>query len=488
VNKNKQPTLVLLSCREPYLHKRTSRGVVCERPAGGMVTALEPAMQKLGGLWVASGDGNADKDFVDSEDKLWVPPEAPSYQLKRIWLSKEEREKFYYGFSNQYLWPLCHMLVDALRFRRSFWRGYKAVNERFAMEVAKEIHQEPTIVWIQDYHFACAAPVIKRERPDVPISLFWHIPWPPWDIFRFCGQKRDILRSLLACDQIGFHLDRYCENFLACVKECLGAEITAGSGTHCQVEYSGKCTSVRSFPIGIDFRLFNEIANSQRTLNVIERLKRRYGLSGKKVGLGVDRLDYTKGIPEKLRALDVFFERYPEYIGKFVLIQVLAPSRSKIDAYRNLSEKVLQKIEELNIRLGREDWKPVICINSSIDRDNLVPFYRMSDLMLITPVQDGMNLVAKEYVACQVDEKGVLLLSEFAGAHEEMKHSVTINPYDSEGVADAIKRALELPESERRKRMRASRDFVAKNDINRWLSSVMDELTALTGARTYARG
>jgi len=440
-------------------------------------------MQKLGGVWVAWGDGSADRDFVDSEDKLWVPPEAPAYQLKRIWLTREEREKFYYGFANQYLWPLCHMLIDALRFRRSFWEGYKAVNERFAMEVVKEIGERPAIVWIQDYHFACAPRTIKRERPDVPISLFWHIPWPPWDIFRFCGQKREILECLLQCDQIGFHLDRYCENFLASAKECLGAKVRNHG---CDVEYRGKCTSVKSFPIGIDFRMFNDIATSQKTLASIERLKKKYSLSGKKVGLGVDRLDYTKGIPEKLRALHIFFSRYPEFLENFVFIQVLAPSRSKIQAYRNLSERVLQKIEELNIRFGTHKWKPIICINSSLDRESLVPFYRMADLMLITPVQDGMNLVAKEYVACQVEGKGVLLLSEFAGAHEEMKHSVTVNPYDSEGVAEAVKRALEMPEEERKEKIRASRDSTSKNDVNFWLNSLMEELTTLVDAKTYA--
>jgi trehalose 6-phosphate synthase len=450
-----------------------------------MVTALEPAMQKLGGLWVACGDGNADRDFVDSEDKLWVPPEAPAYQLKRIWLTKEEREKFYYGFSNQYLWPLCHMLIDALRFRRSFWQGYKAVNERFAMEVVKEIGEEPAVVWIQDYHFACTPHIIKREKPAVPISMFWHIPWPPWDIFRFCGQKREILRSLLACDQIGFHLGRYCDNFLACAKECLGAKIRDNGS---KVEYEGNCTSVKSFPIGIDFRLFNDIATSPRATSIIERLRRKYSLSGRKIGLGVDRLDYTKGIPEKLRALDVFFTRYPEYIGNFVFVQVLAPSRSKIQAYGNLSERVFQKIEELNIKFGTGGWKPIVCINSSLDRENLAPLYRMADLMFIASVQDGMNLVAKEFVACQVEEKGVLLLSEFAGAHEEMKHSITINPYDSESAADAIKKALEMPESERRRKIRASRDFIARNDVNLWLDSVMEELSTLVDMQTYVPG
>ncbi len=474
--------LILVSYREPYLHKRTSKGVVCERPAGGMVTALEPAMQKLGGLWIACGDGNADRDFVDSEDKLWVPPEAPAYQLKRVWLTKEERDKFYYGFSNQYLWPLCHMLIDALRFRRSFWDGYKAVNERFARQVVKELGEEPAVVWIQDYHFACMPRIIKKERPAVAVSMFWHIPWPPWDIFRFCGQKRQILQCLLASDQIGFHLDRYCENFLACAQECLGAKI---HGNGCDVEYDRKCTSVKSFPIGIDFNLFNNLATSDRTVGIMGRLRKRYSLSGMRVGLGVDRLDYTKGIPEKLRALDVFFTRYPEYIGKFVFVQVLAPSRSKIQAYGRLSERVLQKIEELNIRFGTNDWRPIVCINSSLQRENLVPLYRLADLMLITPVQDGMNLVAKEFVACQVEEKGVLLLSEFAGAHEEMKHSVTVNPYDSEGVADAIKRALEMPESERRRKIRASRDFISRNDVNLWLDSVMEELSMLVGEEAH---
>ncbi|UCF79300.1 MAG: trehalose-6-phosphate synthase [Candidatus Eiseniibacteriota bacterium] len=483
MNAGEKPNLIVVSCREPYVHKRTSRGVVCERPAGGLVTALEPAMQRLGGLWIAWGDGSADRDFVDAEDKLWVPPEAPAYQLRRIWLTQEEREMFYLGFANQYLWPLCHMFIDALRFKRVFWQGYKAVNEKFATAVLEEAGGAPAAVWIQDYHFACAPHVIKSARPDLPVSLFWHIPWPPWDIFRFCSQKTELLECLLACDLIGFHLDRYCENFVACARECLGANV---GDDGFEVEYRGQCTAVKSFPIEIDSQLFQKLAASQKTENSMQRLERKYSLAGRKVGLGVDRLDYTKGIPEKLRALDVFFTRYPQFIEKFVFIQVLAPSRSKIQAYRVLTERVLQKVEELNIRFGTNEWKPVVCINSSLDRENLVPLYRMADLMLITPVQDGMNLVAKEYVASQIDEKGVLLLSEFAGAHEEMKHSITINPYDSEGVADAIRRALEMPEAERKKRIRASRDFVSKHDANTWLDSVMGELASLADLSKHA--
>ena len=475
--------LVLLSNREPYVHRAIPRGFVCEKQAGGVTTALDPIMQMVGGLWIAWGSGNLDKRFVDEKDKVKVPPQDPKYLLKRVWLTEEEVENYYLGFSNRSLWPLAHNLCNQVVFKRKFWESYKKVNEYFAKMALEEIENQKTLVWVNDYQLSLVPQKLRAKAKDSLIMFFWHIPWPSYDLFCILPNRKEFLEGLLGSDLLGFHTQNFCQNFLTCAEKELEAQVDLEKST---VTYKDHVTKVKAFPISIDFEHFSLLAQSKETHAMLTKLKKGFHLDDTILGLSVDRLDYTKGIPEKLKALDLFLERYPQYQGKFTFVQIAAPSRTKIKAYRELREEIVRLVNLINEKYQKQDWRPILFINRYVDHKTLSIYYRLSDLAIISSVRDGMNLVAKEFIASQIDEKGILCLSEFAGAFEEMEHSVPINPYYTDGFAEAIKKALEMPLEEKRDRIRRMRQYLKEYDIYKWTYDIFRTLSEMIPAKAQA--
>lgn len=464
--------LVIVSNRQPYAHFHEDGEIVVRRPAGGLARALDPLLQAVGGTWVAWGHGDADRDVVDEHDRVRVPPENPAYTIRRVWLSEEDVQRYYMGFSNQALWPLCHNILEHIRFRDRFWNRYIEVNQRFARAVIDEVDDDDALVWLQDYHLALAPEAIRRLRPDLTLAHFWHIPWPAWETFRVSPRKNALLNGLLCNDLIVFHLDSFAQNFLDTCAHELDSIIDWGQRT---IVHRGRVTEVRALPISIDVERFEKLAASQETVARIARLRGRYGLQGKKVGIGVDRLDYSKGILERLEAIRFLFRDHPEMRGRFTFIQVAVPTRSEIPAYQHLQEKVGTEIDALNDELSTEEWTPIVYIKHRLPQDELAAFYRMADVAIISSVIDGMNLVVKEYIACQDDDPGAVCLSEFAGAAEHIEHSIRINPYYTEGFAEDIRKAVEMDLAERRRRMAAMKADLRENTIYRWMADFIEE-------------
>ncbi len=478
--------LIVVSNREPYEHRWTDDDdIEVGRPAGGLTSALDPLMQAVGGVWIAWGSGNADAAVVNGQDRVRVPPEDPRYTLRRIWLDRFDVQDYYRGYSNQILWPLCHLRPALTRVRARFWERYRSVNRRFAEAVLAEARDQAGAVWFQDYHLALAPGFVRAMRPDLRLAHFWHIPWPPPELFRVAPQAPDLLRGLLSNDLLGFHVPVYTANFLECAQEVLGAEVDWRAGT---VRFEGRTCLVRAFPISIDVEAFVAAATAPHAEDEIARIRAHYAARGAQLGIGVDRLDYSKGLPEKLKALDFLWERYPEFRERFTFLQVAVPSRSDIDAYDELSNKVERMVWEVNDRYGTLRWRPVHLIKEAVPPERLALLYRAADLCIVSSLQDGMNLVAKEYVACQVDHTGVLLLSTFAGAAEELSGAFPINPYDPEDMAVRIRSALVLPMRERRERMRQMRRSM--RTIYDWMAEIFHVWSGTarggTGAVRYA--
>ena len=462
---------LVVSNRQPYAHQRTPDGIEVQRPAGGLSLALDPVLRAVGGTWVAWGHGDADRDVVDPDDRIAVPPEDPAYTLRRVWLGQDEIENYYEGFSNQALWPLCHNILEHVRFRDRFWNSYRAVNTKFAHVTVEEMDGRDGLVWFQDYHLALVPNAVREVRSDLILAHFWHIPWPAWETFRVCPHKIELLEGLLANDLIGFHLDSFVMNFLRTCVEELDAFVDFNKRA---VVHEGRLTHVRAFPISIDVARFEEMASSERTAEQMLEIRREHGLEDQRIGIGVDRLDYSKGLLERIDALRILFREHPELIGRFTFIQIAVPSRSEIPAYQHLEEKVDRRIEELNAALGTGDWKPVVYIKTPLPQDELVAFYRMADLVVVSSVQDGMNLVVKEYVASQDEERpGAVCLSEFAGASDEMEHSILINPFYTEGFAEDLRRALDIPLERRRRNMADMKRSLREHSIHAWMADFL---------------
>jgi trehalose 6-phosphate synthase/phosphatase len=442
---------IVVSNREPYEHRWAEEvgEIQVRRPAGGLTSALDPVLQALGGVWVAWGSGEADATVVDDEDSVRVPPEDPRYRLRRIWLTHHDIHRYYLGYSNQFLWPLCHLRPDLTRIRSRYWERYRRVNRRFAEAVLDEARGENAAIWFQDYHLALAPALVRARRPDLTLAHFWHIPWPPLEIFRLAPQAEVLMRGLLANDLVGFHLPSYVHNFLVCAERLVDAEI---DWEHHTATLAGHTCRVRPFPISIDVGAFRASASADGVDAQMQRLRARYA-GDRAIGLGVDRMDYSKGLPEKLKALEFLWEWYPEFKGRLTFIQVAVPSRGDIEAYDELTQKVEKQVWQINERFGTEDWKPVHLIKQSLPAERLAVLYRMADLCIVSSLQDGMNLVAKEFVASQVDHRGVLLLSRFTGAAEEMENAWLVNPYDPEDLAHQIRDALNTPPERRREMM-----------------------------------
>jgi len=472
-------SLFVVSNREPYMHiiDEVTGATRCVRPASGVVTAIDPIMKACGGIWIAHGSGEADRKFVNSKNKLGVPPENNRYILKRIWLTKSEEEGYYYGFSNEGLWPLCHITHARPIFRESDWKMYKKVNQKFADSILEELPKKPSFLFIQDYHFTLLPRMIKEKRPDVTIALFWHIPWPNPESFSICPYQDEILSGMLACDMIGFHVQYHCNNFLETANRLLESRVDTEKFS---IVRGGNETFIRAFPISVDVP---SDAAAMPQNEEIEKIRKEFNLEGKIVAIGVDRIDYTKGIIERILAIDRFLEKYPEYRDKFVFIQLAAPSRTHIKRYHDLMGEIDELVEKKNWKYSDGEWRPIVYLKRHFSPEEIMPYYLLADMCIVSSLHDGMNLVAKEYVASRKDSAGVLMLSKFTGAARELTDAVQINPYSIEEFADSIKFAIEIPYDDKKRRMENMQAAVRQNNIYRWAGNIITELMSLKKAQ-----
>jgi len=466
--------LFVVSNREPYMHTRRGKSVVVDVPASGLVTAIEPVLRACDGTWVAHGSGDADMEAVDAHDRLIVPPDDPRYTLRRVWLSKEEEEGYYYGFANEGLWPLCHIAHTRPLFRASDWKHYQEVNRKFADALLEEMENTSRpVVLVQDYHFALLPRMIKQARPDARVAIFWHIPWPNPEAFGICPWQRELVDGLLGADLLGFHIQSHCTNFLQTVDRIVESRI---DWEHFSVQRLDHRTAVRPFPISVEF--LDAAAEPARESAYEERagLLKALGVEAASMGVGVDRLDYTKGILERFLAVERFLEKYPRYQGVFTFVQIGAPSRTHIKRYHDLQAEVEAEADRINWRFQAERWKPIVLLNRQHSHKEIEPYYRAADLCLVTSLHDGMNLVAKEFVATRHDERGVLILSCFTGAARELRDALQVNPYDIDQTAEAIRAALEMQPEEKQLRMQRMRKLVREHNVYRWAGSLIGEL------------
>jgi trehalose-6-phosphate synthase len=468
--------LVVVSNREPYMHIKSGRDIICITPASGMVTALEPILKACGGLWIASGSGDADRETVDENDKLLVPPYEEKYTLRRVWLTKEQENHFYYGFSNEGLWPLCHIAHTRPTFRIEDWEYYKEVNALYAKAVIEEIaNEEEPFILVQDYHFALLPLFIKKARPDAKVAIFWHIPWPNPESFGICPWQKEILNGMLGADLIGFHTQYHCNNFLETVNNAIESRViwenfSVKIGTH--------FTLVKPFPISISFTLKDYDNNEQPRLTPAELL-RPHGIQAEFIAVGVERIDYTKGLIEKFLSVERFLDKYPEYVGRFVLVQIGAVSRALLKTYSDTVHAVEAEVERINWKYKTKNWQPILFLKKHHSHEEILPYYRSANICMVTSLHDGMNLVAKEFIAARDHNDGVLILSRFAGASHELLGALIINPYDIEQLADSIREALLMPKEEQIIKMKRMRRIIMNHNVYAWASGMLHAMASI---------
>src|SRR6267378_3678969 len=471
-------SLFVVSNREPYMHVFSERDHSIQMliPASGVVTALEPVLDACHGTWIANGSGNADREVVDSNDHLQVPPERPTYTLRRVWLTPEEDRGYYEGFSNEGLWPLCHIAHTRPIFRPEDWLQYQKINRRFADAVLQEMEgTESPILLAQDYHFALLPRMVKEGRPDARVAIFWHIPWPNAEVFGICPWQRELVDGLLGADLIGFHIQTHCNNFLETVDRALEA---LTEWDRFAVNRQGHLTRVRPYPISVAFPENSDAVNESRGAGA-ERaaLCAELGIEASLLGIGVDRVDYTKGILERFRAIERFLELNPAYQQRFTFVQIGAPSRTDIEHYKNFLAEVSADAERINARFQSPPWKPIVFLKRHHSHEEIARYYHAASFCMVTSLHDGMNLVAKEFVAARDDERGALILSTFAGAAHELPDALLVNPYDVSLLAETIHRALEMTEEEQTARMQRMRHDVRERNIYRWAAHLLSDLT-----------
>jgi trehalose-6-phosphate synthase len=468
--------LFVVSNREPYIHQRDGKALNVVVPPSGLVTALEPVLNACDGTWIAHGSGDADMEAVDAQDRLRVPPDDPRYTLRRVWLSKEEEEGYYYGFANEGLWPLCHIAHTRPIFRASDWQHYQEVNLKFMEAVLEEIEDTPSpVILVQDYHFALLPRLIKEKRPDARVAIFWHIPWPNPEAFGICPWQRQLVDGLLGADLIGFHVQSHCNNFLQTVDRVVESRV---DWEHFSVLRQDHRTIVHPFPISVDLTDDEPVEGDNNGFNYVERasLLHTLGTEATFLGIGVDRVDYTKGILERFLAVERFLEKYPTYQGKFTFVQIGAPSRTHIKRYHDLLAEVEAEAERINWRFQAGKWKPIVFMKRQHSHNEIAPYYRAADLCLVTSLHDGMNLVAKEFLAARRDERGVLILSQFTGAARELRDALLVNPYDIDQSAEAIRVALEMEPEDKQLRIQRMRRTIKEHNIYRWAGNLITEL------------
>ena len=470
--------LFVVSNREPYIHSQDDHGrVTCAPATGGVAVALDALMRERGGVWIAHGSGSADRLVVDRHDKVRVPPGSSSYELRRLWIEEPTFSSYYGGFANEGLWPLCHVVDVRPKFRSEDWLAYQDVNVRFADAIRQELGASNAPVFIQDYHLALVAPALKAHRPGAMTALFWHIPWPYPDRLRICPWSRELLTGLLANDLIAFQLESDRRNFLMAVEEQLGADVEREAS---RVRFGGRRSTVISVPIGVDYDRIQALGSEPAIDAEQRRLRDLLDLRAPIIGIGVDRLDYTKGIPERLAALDLLMTRRPELRGRLTFVQIGVPSRSSLQSYAAIEEEIQQRVAELNARHAGSSGIPLVSYHTSaLSAFSLVALYQLAHFCVVSSLHDGMNLVAKEFVASREDEDGVLVLSALAGAAQELQDALIINPYDVDRFADALAQALDMPREERLRRMRAMRRVVAGRNVFGWASDILEGLESL---------
>jgi trehalose 6-phosphate synthase len=462
--------ILVVSNREPYIHYHKGEGIEVQVPASGLVTALEPIMRACSGTWVAHGSGNADREVVDKFDRVQVPPEDPSYQIRRVWLSKEEEAGYYYGFANEGLWPLCHIAHTRPIFRSEDWKKYVEVNQKFANAVLEEAKTEDPVILVQDYHFALLPKMIKKVLPNATIITFWHIPWPNPEAFGICPWREEILDGLLGSSILGFHTRFHCNNFIETVDRFMECRIDRETST---ISYGNKLTAVNHYPISIEWPV--RWLKKQKSIQECHaQVRNRNNMPlDRRIGIGVDRLDYTKGILERFLAVERLLELQPEWIGKFTFIQIAAPSRSNIDQYQQFETQVKSIVQRINSRFSRDGYEPICLKVEHHEPDQVYEYFRGSDLCFVSSLHDGMNLVAKEFIASRDDERGVLILSQFAGASKELPEALIVNPYNIDQCAAALHVALKMPATEQRDRLRTMRGLIQEFNVYRWAGRML---------------
>jgi len=465
--------LILVANRQPYSHRFVGGRIECVPPAAGLVSALDPIMRACGGTWIAHGSGDADRVTTDADGRLQVPPDHPDYTLRRVWLTREQEDGYYYGLANEGLWPLCHRVFRRPVFDSRNWATYREVNELFARAVLEEAGGREAFVFVQDYHFALLPQMLKRENPNLIVAQFWHIPWPNHAIFEVFPWKEELLEGLLGNDLLGFHLRAHCLNFMNTADRNLEARVDR---EQFEISRAGKSTVVRPFPISIDFDEHEAMAQSPAVDRMMNRWREELRLGDVEVGIGIDRIDYTKGIPERFRALDRLFENQSDLRNRLIFIQIGVPSRSGISEYRQLDEEIERLVVEINQRWGDDNWQPIIYLKKLHGPTEMMALHRLARFCIVSSLDDGMNLVAKEFVASRQDEDGVLVLSRYTGAARELTSATLVNPFAIDEMASAIFQSLRMPEEERRKRMRKMRTAVAENNIYRWAGKLLSAL------------
>jgi len=462
--------ILIVSNREPYIHNWCGTSIETQMPASGLVTALEPIMRACSGTWVAHGSGSADKEVVDKFDHVDVPPERPLYKIRRVWLTKEQENGYYYGFSNEGLWPLCHIAHTRPTFRAEDWEHYSAVNKKFADAVLKEVKTDDPVILIQDYHFALLPRMIRDKLPNATIITFWHIPWPNSEAFGICPWREEILEGLLGSSILGFHTRFHCNNFIDTVDRFLEARADRDSST---VSYGNKLTAVRNYPISIEWPVrwlenLPDVATCRASVRKTHSLPPDHLLA-----VGVDRLDYTKGILERFLSVERLLETEPDLIGKFSLIQIAAPSRSNIEQYQNFESEVRSLARKINSKYGRVAYNPILLLVEHHEPEQIYHYYRASEVCMVTSLHDGMNLVAKEYISARDDNQGVLILSQFTGAAKELPESLIVNPYNVDQCSMALSTALKMPAFEQLARMKSMRSLVQEYNVYRWAGRML---------------
>jgi trehalose 6-phosphate synthase len=475
-NKLEENSLFVVSNREPYMHVHSEKdnSIKVIIPASGVVTALEPVLVACRGTWIANGSGNADREVVDDMNRLRVPPSRPAYTLRRVWLTTEEDRGYYEGFSNEGLWPLCHIAHTRPIFRPEDWQYYQLVNQRFADAVVQEMRDTPSpVVLAQDYHFALLPRMIKEARPDARVAIFWHIPWPNPEVFGICPWQSELLDGLLGADLIGFHIRTHCSNFLGTVDHALEA---LTDWDRFEIYRQGHVTRVRSYPISVAATVNSDAHGALRSSGE-ERaaIFRELGVEASLLGLGVDRVDYTKGILERFRGIERFLENYPVYLHRFCFVQIGAPSRTDIPRYRQFLEEVGAEANRINQRFQSGRWKPIVLLQRHHSHEEIARFYRAASVCLVTSLHDGMNLVAKEFIAARDDLRGALILSSFTGAAQELRDALLVNPYDVDQLARAIYQSLEMDDEQQADRMARMRKIVLEHNVYRWAANLISD-------------
>jgi trehalose 6-phosphate synthase len=462
--------VLIVSNREPYIHNRSETGIVVQTPASGLVSALEPIMRACGGTWIAHGSGTADRETVDAHSRIDVPPDAPAYKLRRVWLTEEEQDGYYYGFANEGMWPLCHIAFVRPIFRENDWHFYHKINRRFAEAVAQEARTEDPVVLIQDYHFALAPKMIRDLLPKATIITFWHIPWPNAETFGICPWKEQLLEGLLGSTILGFHTRFHCNNFFDTVDRFIESRIDR---EHATVTFGGQETMIRPYPISIEWPP-KALAGQPPIAECRAAVRHRLGLSDDaKLAVGIERFDYTKGILARMRSIDRLLSHYSQWGGAFTFVQVAAPTRSKLASYQGLEHDAIALAEEINARHGRGSYQPIRLLIRHYEPVEIFELFRAADVCIVSSLHDGMNLVAKEFVASRDDDQGVLVLSSFTGASRELSEALIVNPYDMQEMAAALDAALRMPAAEQRERMHVMRQQVREQNVYRWAGRML---------------